>query len=116
MGKEGSCEQSDLPLTYFRFSSSFICSARSSVGGTWGVVVGGVGFGVPLEDVGPEARFLRGDPSARRVDPSAVWVTTGESVMAGVRTKLKIWRAVHTACFNGGNRDDCATRAREQLE
>ena len=71
-----------MPLTYFRFSSSFICSARSSVGGTWGVVVGAVGFGVPLEELGPEARFFRGDPSARRVDPSAVWVTTGESVMA----------------------------------
>ena len=35
-----------------------------------------------MEELGPEARFFRGDPSARRVDPSAVWVTTGESVMA----------------------------------
>lgn len=41
----------------------------------------GVGFGVPLEEVGPEARFLRGEPMARRLEPSAVCVTTGERAM-----------------------------------
>jgi hypothetical protein len=94
-----------------RFSSSFICSARSSVGASgWFVVVvvdvGGAGaaeeagaragFGVPSVEVWPEpeARFLRGEEAVRNVcglgsvwfegaEEEVVVVTTGESAMVG---------------------------------
>ncbi|PMB67938.1 hypothetical protein BM221_006113 [Beauveria bassiana] len=72
-----------IPLTYLRFSSSFICSATSSVGGSWGADVG-VGLGVPFDDeFVPDAKFLKGDPMARIDVPSfdCVVVTTGDNVM-----------------------------------
>lgn len=54
---------------------------RSRVGGREGVLVGcgaGVGFGVPLEEVGLEVRDLRGDLRGE------VIVTAGERAMMAV--------------------------------
>lgn len=49
------------------------------MGGSEGVLVGaGVGFGVPLEEVGLEVRDLRGDLRGE------VIVTTGERAMVAV--------------------------------
>ena len=82
-----------LPLTYLRFSSSFICSARSKVAGTAAGpgFAGGAGRGVPLDDVAPDPRVLSGEETARvlrRWVDSAVCVTTGERAMLGVAARL----------------------------
>jgi hypothetical protein len=72
---------------YFRFSSSFICSARSSCGGGITVFVGAAAFdtglGVLLDDVLADDRFLSGDPSFSFCVDSATCVTTGESAILG---------------------------------
>lgn len=73
-----------VPLTYFRFSSSFICSARSKVGGRLAIVsADGAGRGVPLAEVWVEApTILSGE--ATGLARSAVCVTTGETAMMPV--------------------------------
>lgn len=58
------CHIRYVPFTYFRFSSSFICSARSRVPGKLAIISPdeAVGFGVPLADVCAEAPItFKGD-------------------------------------------------------
>lgn len=77
------CRRHDLPLTYFRFSSSFICSATSRVVGATAFGAGwAAGLGVPLEEVCPEASVLRGDETDRTVC-GCCSVTTGERDIFG---------------------------------